>query len=596
MKRLARLTCKVIQINMPFLLVFLSLNQVKAQQNIDSLEYGIDNIGAFGQATKIAIPPAPVVSNFPFTVNTSSVNNGFHTLLVRTHSSTVALPDTGHWSQTNYTWFYKQNTLQPTAGNITKLEYFIDTDPGEGNAIPITVTPAVQVSGISFTPNIGSLTVGFHILYIRSLDANGKWSITNYQYFYKQNNTPASVSNITKLEYFVDIDPGEGNATPITVTPAVQVSGISFTPNIGALGIGFHTIFIRSLDANGKWSITNYQYFYKQNTTPAAVSTITRLEYFIDSDPGAGNGQSIVMSPATNISGLSFNADITALGAGFHTIFTRSLDANGKWSITNYNYFYKSGQQGPGANIVKIEYFIDTDPGYTNAVNIPVTPAPDIANKAFSANITGLPIGLHYFYIRSLDSRGIWSVNAYDTFRIQSAVPLKLVSFFATPQGSAVKLYWQTSFEENLLRFEPEFSTDGTLFYKIGEVVPANSPLGSNYTFNHLHPLAGKNFYRLKIIEKDNSYHYSETRLVIFNGEESVVSLYPNPADKYFIVKTSLTDYTINIIAADGKLVRKVAGMNADNRMDVTDLPTALYNIRITNQTKTMNIPLIVKH
>lgn len=80
------------------LLSFFLCEAVHAQQNIDSLEYGVDNIAAFGQsANKIPVTPSPAVTNFPFKVNTAAVPLGIHTLFVRTHSSG---PAGGMWNET----------------------------------------------------------------------------------------------------------------------------------------------------------------------------------------------------------------------------------------------------------------------------------------------------------------------------------------------------------------------------------------------------------------------------------------------------------------------------------------------------------------
>lgn len=491
-----------------------------AQQNIDSLEYGVDNIAGFGQAAnKIAITPAPFVTAFPFNVNISSVSNGLHTLFVRSHSTRTSAPLNGYWSETNYIYFYKQNNVSTSSSNIQRLEYFIDTDPGTGNAITIPVTPAMQISGISFNPNISALSNGFHVLFIRSLDANGKWSVTNYQYFYKQNNVGAPLSAVSKMEYFIDTDPGSGNGKPITITPA------------------------------------------------------------------------------TNISGLSFNADISSVAAGFHVIFIRSLDANGKWSITNYAYFSKAAPQtATPVNIVKIEYFIDTDPGYFSATDIPVTSAPDIANKSFSPNINGLSVGKHYLFTRSLDSRNKWSINAFDTFRINSALPIRLVSFSATATNSFVDVSWRTNFEQNLKTFEVEYSVDGIRFTKVGNINPSNNPTGSVYIFKHLSPITGANFYRLKIIELDGTYSYSNVQLVNFNSTQPSVTIYPDPADKYFNVQTELKNYTLEIIAADGKMIRSMQSLSTNLTVDVSNCPSGLYTIRITSKSKKSSTLLIIKH
>ncbi len=158
---------------------------------------------------------------------------------------------------------------------ITKAEYFFDTDPGFGKAVNIPVTPGKDLQNISFAANISGLPIGLHQLFIRSMNANGKWSVTNNRFFYKP--TDATASNITKVEYFFDIDPGFGKAANIPVTSGMDLYDISFDANISSLPLGLHQLFIRSMNANGKWSVTNNRFFYRSTTGSSTVSNITIL-------------------------------------------------------------------------------------------------------------------------------------------------------------------------------------------------------------------------------------------------------------------------------------------------------------------------------
>ena len=68
--------------------------------------------------------------------------------------------------------------------NITRVEYFIDTDPGFGNATTISIIPAPNISNNNLVVPLGSISPGLHALFMRSKDANGKWSITSRTFFY----------------------------------------------------------------------------------------------------------------------------------------------------------------------------------------------------------------------------------------------------------------------------------------------------------------------------------------------------------------------------------------------------------------------------
>jgi hypothetical protein len=145
--------------------------------------------------------------------------------------------------------------------------------------------------------------------------------------------------NITRVEYFVDSDPGLGKAISVSI-PANSKNAADLIINLDSTSLtpGVHVMVVRAKDANGSWSFNNrlvfargFAYLPKE---PAAVA-ITRMEYFIDADPGIGNGIPLAISKQTNISDLITNINVTGLSAGKHAIIYRAMDANGSWG---YNY------------------------------------------------------------------------------------------------------------------------------------------------------------------------------------------------------------------------------------------------------------------
>ena len=144
--------------------------------------------------------------------------------------------------------------------------------------------------------------------------------------------------NITSAEYFIDSDPGFGNGTPIPVTAAPEVT-INYAVDLSTINDGFHVLYFRSKDDSGLWSIAFAKPFYKQS--PIQISPdIVSMEYFIDNDPGNGNGENISITIGQNVT-TDFAADLTSVEDGFHILYVRGKDTNGRWSISYSKPFYK---------------------------------------------------------------------------------------------------------------------------------------------------------------------------------------------------------------------------------------------------------------
>jgi len=115
-----------------------------------------------------------------------------------------------------------------------------------------------------------------------------------------------------------------------------------------------------------------------------------------------------------------------------------------------------------------------------------------------------------------------------------TTLPVVLVGFSAALNSDkTVTLDWSTQVEVNSNEFIIERSADGEIWSPIGAVgAKGNSPIVSNYVFNDASPLAGTNFYRLRMTNLDNSYGYTEVK-VIRTSLVSAVSFFPNPAKEY---------------------------------------------------------------
>jgi hypothetical protein len=196
----------------------------------------------------------------------------------------------------------------------------------------------------------------------------------------------------------------------------------------------------------------------------AAQPNVTRVEYYIDADPGYGAATTVTISSGNNLANQTINIDPSSLSAGIHLLGLRAKDANGNWSLSQKWIFVKpSGvtQTAPPIKTIKqVEYYIDNDPGWGNGIPVAIqnnaTNLPDIP---VAANVTGLTTGLHNFYIRGKDSTDAWSL--IDT--LQFNIPTTL----STPAITVNSIAAKTS---NCARDSFDISYDKTGTYNAGNV------------------------------------------------------------------------------------------------------------------------------
>ena len=138
---------------------------------------------------------------------------------------------------------------------------------------------------------------------------------------------------------------------------------------------------------------------------------------------------------------------------------------------------------------------------------------------------------------------------------------VSLVTFDAIKTGETATLKWQTANEQNSESFIIERSSNGRVWESIGTVAAAgNSKKMLAYSFVDKNPLSGLNFYRLRVMDLDGKYNYSNIRNLIFDGASlpNLTKIIPNPFNTEIKVEFNLPvdgTVSINIIDALGKVV-----------------------------------------
>ncbi len=290
---------------------------------------------------------------------------------------------------------------------MVRAEYFIDTDPGFGQGTPVTLSNDSLVD-MNLNVDISSLQGGQHFLFIRVQNDSGYWSTTALHNFIVSSN--ATIKIVNYMEYFVDIDPGFGQATSMPLTSDSLID-TTFPFNISSATGGAHVLGVRARDSAGGWSQTVLRQFVVSSGTHSP--NVVKAEYAFDTDPGFGNATPIALTPDSLID-QTLNINVSTLSSGSHILLMRAQDANGGWSQTVSKLVVTS----PGANfppITKLRYGFDTAPLMGQGLSIAVGPD-TLIDQTVNLNVTSLTTnGYHKVFFYGQDNANRMSLMNIDS-------------------------------------------------------------------------------------------------------------------------------------------------------------------------------------
>ena len=163
----------------------------------------------------------------------------------------------------------------------------------------------------------------------------------------------------------------------------------------------------------------------------------------------------------------------------------------------------------------------------------------DITDFTGSADNTEI-YGQYTIGVSNSLTNGLEQFNRFSIVNPDAIIlPVSVVNLKAYKTGNKVRIDWTALNETGVDHYEIEKSVNATTFGAIGSVKAYNNSNPRNdYSFDDVSPVNGKNYYRIKITDKDG--RTATTAIVVVNIENGKISISvtPNPVKNKTMVVT----------------------------------------------------------
>ncbi len=442
-----------------------------------------------------------------------------------------------------------------------------------GNGI-VTTTNAVNITGATASGSAGA-TFNFGAASI-NCSTSTTLSLTV---------TPTTLGTITGDTVVYTLPAGMGyagnfvpgtNCASCTATPVTGADGITTVKIKLQPGVAASSTLSFSFDVNargGGCGASTVTSSYKRDIPglTCGATTCSNSSIFI----ATGTSPAITLiKPNLSISAFSYASG--SLTPGSPTPLTVSMTVDNSATVA------------AGAGAYNVEFFCGT-----NTTPFATTPFPSAipAGGSATANLTVSVPAVPTCNGGDIVTAKIQPVTATNStqcmcsttsMQMLRTLPVTLSSFTAVENNCKVVLNWKSGVEVNLLKYQPEYSTDAVNYKAIGSI----NPFGDNSTYSITHQAEqGRGYYRIRMIDNNGSIKYSAIISLNISCTGKSILLFPNPARDQLNV--NLTGYRGSIAGrmynAKGQLVLTKTLINGTNIIDTRKLPVSVYSLVVTD-------------
>ncbi len=204
-----------------------------------------------------------------------------------------------------------------------------------------------------------------------------------------------------------------------------------------------------------------------------------------------------------------------------------------------------------------------TDPSVGDYSLLSSSPCLGVGEDLLAA--LGLDVSFNSITTNAIEERTDQSNPDLGNSHTDAPLPIELVSFDVQEKEGNSLLKWQTASELNNDYFEIQRSENGIHFEILDLISGAGTTTKKQlYTFIDHHPVAGMNYYRLRQVDYDKQFTFSDIKSIRNTfDEENKLNVFPNPVflDGQLTIQSDLdlTEHRLVISDIRGKQIIEMA-------------------------------------
>ena len=242
-----------------------------------------------------------------------------------------------------------------------------------------------------------------------------------------------------------------------------------------------------------------------------------------------------------------------------------------KYNISSISFRLRRSPSGP--DIIRLRTSMD---GFSTDINSAIITNTNVFNSySVPDHFANLSENTFSIRIYAHNAPSIHGVLWFDEITINGIVlpivlPLELTYFKGKASERAVNLSWETAWEKNTAGFLVERSSDLVHFEEIGSVNAAGETSSrKGYHFTDDLPLSGAGYYRLRLMDQDQSYSFSETIDITTPETTDAMQVEPNPAspEKIIISGKNINPELLSLNSSTGSAINFKWVKNGANSM-----------------------------